>query len=289
MAVVCNLHRYLLAVRYETREGGHVAATMESDELVVNVEHLMAYVDEQRAEGNAAFKAKKHSEALAAWQRALDAIGQAEGKPMRSADVQLILKARSLLHSNRGQALMSMEFWRRAISDLDAALRVDPTNAKALWRRYKSHRELKQWAEAEADLDALLEPAMQEAAGPLLADAGLGAEQLAETRAQLRQKRAEADAAAAASFEDRVEEAAHKGIEELRFKFEEVTKRNGLHGNTELATELGEMLTRPGGVSVSHVANVYQLDDDDAQVMVDWIQAACKMRDELGYQTLGAI
>ena len=72
-------------------------------------------------------------------------------------------------------------------------------------------------------------------------------------------------AEAEASFEDRVEEAAHRGIEALRERFEEVTKRNGLHGNTELATELTDMIMRPGGVSVSHVANTYQIDDDDAE------------------------
>ena len=261
----------------------------EGDGLVVNVGHLMAYVDEQKAEGNASYKAGKHSDALASWQAALDAIAQAEGKPMRADDVQTVLRARSLLHSNRGQALMTMQFWRRAIQDLDAALSVDPTNAKALWRRYKSHRELKAWAAAEADLEALLAPELQQAAGPLLADAGLTAEKLAETRSELQQKRAAAEAEAAATFEDRVEEAAHKGIEQLRERFEEVTKRNGLHGNAALADELAAMLTRPGGVSVSHVANVYQIDDDDAALLVEWIQKAVAMRDELGYQTLDNI
>ena len=44
---------------------------------VVNTGHLMAFVDGQREEGNAAYKAGKHSEALIAWQGGLDAIGQA--------------------------------------------------------------------------------------------------------------------------------------------------------------------------------------------------------------------
>ena len=171
------------------------------------------------------------------------------------------------------------------LADLDAAVQLDPSNAKALWRRYKAHRELKSWAAAEADLEALLAPDLQQAAGPLLADAGLGAEQLAATRTELRERRAEAEAAAAASFDDRVEEAAHRGIEQLRERFEEVTRRNGLHGNTELSAELAEMITRPGGVSVSHVANVYQIDDDDAETLIEWVSKACQMRDQLGYQT----
>ena len=93
---------------------------------------------------------------------------------MRAADAQIVLKARSLLHSNRGQALMTMQFWRRAVLELDQAVSVDSTNAKALWRRYKAQRELKNWAAAEADLEALLAPDMQQAAGPLLAEKSRG-------------------------------------------------------------------------------------------------------------------
>ena len=86
-----------------------------------------------------------------------------------------------------------------------------------------------------------------------------------------------------------MENAAHRSIEDLRGRFEEVTKRNGLHGNSELASELADMITRPGGVSVSHVANVYQIDDDDAETLIEWVKKACMMRDELGYNSLDAI
>ena len=86
--------------------------------LVVNVAHLMAYVDEQRAAGNTAFKRKQYPAALAAWQRALDACEQADGKPMLVADVETVLRARSVLHSNRGQALIEQEWWRRAVKEL---------------------------------------------------------------------------------------------------------------------------------------------------------------------------
>ena len=63
---------------------------------VVNAAHLMQYVDEQREEGNAAFKAGRTSEALAAWQRALDAIAQCEGRPMLAgASCSFEVRARS--------------------------------------------------------------------------------------------------------------------------------------------------------------------------------------------------
>ena len=55
------------ALRREAREADNVIEeTSDEGPLVVNVEHLMSYVDEQKAEGNAAYKAAKHSEALAA-------------------------------------------------------------------------------------------------------------------------------------------------------------------------------------------------------------------------------
>ena len=150
----------------------------------VNTEHLMAYVDEVRGEGNQAYKAGKLSEALSAWQRGLDAIAQVIDKdgqvklPIAKKDVEVVLRARSTLHGNRGQALMSKELWRRAIVDLSEALKVDRLNAKALWRRYRCHRALRHWAEAEADLEGLLDSELQEAAAPLLADAKMTPEKV---------------------------------------------------------------------------------------------------------------
>ena len=62
-------------------------------------------------------------------------------------------------------------------------MRIDPTNAKALWRRYRCHRHLAGqvreesdladakvlWAAAQADLEALSAPELQEVwAWPLL-------------------------------------------------------------------------------------------------------------------------
>lgn len=58
-------------------------------------------------------------------------------------------------------------------------------------------------------------------------------------------KRREAEAAAEETFEERMEDAAHRGIEQLRGRFEEVVARNGLR-NAEMSAELAEMLTRPG-------------------------------------------
>jgi len=64
-------------------------------------------------------------------------------------------------------------------------------------------------------------------------------------------ERDKAEKVADETFEDRMEDAAHKGIEQLRHRFEEVTLRTGLRNNTELSSELAEMLTRPGKSPIS--------------------------------------
>ena len=43
-----------------------------------------------------------------------------------------------------------------------------------------------------------------------------------------------------------MEDAAAKGIHELRQSFEECIKRNGLRDDVKLSDELAEMITRPG-------------------------------------------
>mmetsp|Transcript_17722 Transcript_17722/g.52119 ORF Transcript_17722/g.52119 Transcript_17722/m.52119 type:complete len:264 (-) Transcript_17722:92-883(-) len=259
-------------------------AGASEDGMVVNCEHLLKFVAEAKEEGNAAFKARKYSDALTAWQAGLDAIAQADGRPMLVEDMRLVVVVRSVLHSNRGQALMKMEFWRRAIKDLDEAIRIDGENVKALWRRSKAHEALKEWGQAEADVEALLSPRLQEVAGPLLVDAGLDAPKLEEARARLRGCRDEAERVAEETFEERAEDAAHRGITELRERFEQVTRRNGLRGNTELAGELADMVTRPGGVTAAFVAGVYQIEEEDAEIMLEWVRKACMMQDELHMQ-----
>jgi len=63
-----------------------------------------------------------------------------------------------------------------------------------------------------------------------------------------------------------------------------VTRRNGLRGNTELAGELADMVTRPGGVTAAFVAGVYQIEEEDAEIMLEWVRKACMMQDELHMQ-----
>ena len=106
--------------------------------------------------------------------------------------------------------------------------------------------------------------------------------QLAETRAELQAQRRAAEEAAEESLVERLEDAAHRGLEELRERFEEVTARTGLRRSKDLSAELAEMITRPGGVTAAFVAAVYQIEEEDAQTILEWVKKACAMRDAIG-------
>merc|ERR1712046_513079 len=107
----------------------------DSDQAVVNVGHLMNFVDSCREEGNAAFKSRNYTAALKSYLDGLDAIRQTEGLPMAGDDVYTVIHARSLLHGNRGQVMIKQERWHAAVVELNEAIRINPNNAKAVWRR----------------------------------------------------------------------------------------------------------------------------------------------------------
>merc|ERR1712107_78135 len=84
------------------------------------------------------------------------------------------------------------------------------------------------------------------------------------------------------AFEDRVEQVHDKGIIELREQFEEVIARNNLKGNNEIAAEMAEMISRDGGkITAEKLAHVYSIDEDDAEIMLKWMEKASFMQAEL--------
>ena len=87
-------------------------------------------------EGNALFKAGKHSEALAKYERAIDNVESSEVSS--AADAALRAEARALKKAcllNSAAAALGAESWSRAIEAASKALAEEPGNAKALFRR----------------------------------------------------------------------------------------------------------------------------------------------------------
>lgn len=240
---------------------------------VVNCDKLMEYVNEMRGGGSQLIKEKNFAEALVVYQQGLDAIAQCDGLPMLTSDVQRVCEAKSILHSNRAQVLMFQELHRRAVEDCSAAITVDPNNVKAWHRRATCYEKIGEMKLAMDDVSHLLEPSVL-AAG---ADS-LQKESLEAWLARLRGKHE----ALAETFEDRVDAAQDRGIIELREQFEEVIARNKLKGNDEIAAEMADLIDRHGGkMSAEMLAAVYSIDEDDADIMLRWMEKAALMQGEL--------
>jgi len=91
-------------------------------------------------------------------------------------------------------------------------------------------------------------------------------------------------------FEQRVEEAQNKSIVLLREQFAEVIARNKLNkGQDEIAAEMAEYITRPDpktgetrkNIDASTLGNIYNIDEDDAKIMLEWITKAIAMQQML--------
>lgn len=241
---------------------------------VVNVDHLLAYVTEMREAGAKLVKDAEYKDALTVYQQGIDAIAQTEELPMHRDDVVLVVQARSTLHSNRAQIFLLQELYRRAIEECDEAVEIDVNNAKGLYRRATAHEKVKEWHKALADVKAMQDKDMLNRNKEFL-----NPDSLQEWQAKLEQQCAEYDL----DFDDRMEDAGARNLKELREQFEEVVKNNKLKGNDEIAAEMAEMIERDGGrVTAEKLAAVYQLDEDDADVMLRWLEKSIEIHKVLG-------
>ncbi|CAD7928534.1 unnamed protein product [Amoebophrya sp. A120] len=87
------------------------------------------------------------------------------------------------------------------------------------------------------------------------------------------------------TFEERVENAQFAGLKELKEQFEEVVERTGLKRNEKLAEELADYIQQQGSggkLSAASLAAIYSIDEDDAHVLLQWIQTQTKIHSMLG-------
>ena len=90
-----------------------------------------AMAEDAKADGNVHFKAGRITDALQAYHRALEVFSDRCGGPE-----QRVLK--SVLCANRAECLLRLEKWEAAIKSCALALTLDPTNAKARFRRARA-------------------------------------------------------------------------------------------------------------------------------------------------------
>lgn len=242
--------------------------------MTVNVDHLLAYVDEMREAGSKLIKEDNLKDALTVYQQGIGAIEQTEELPMAGDDVVKVVQARSILHSNRAQIFMLQELYRRAIDECNEACKIDINNAKGLYRRATAYEKIKEWAKAIEDVKLLQGREMLSRNSEFL-----NAEQLKTWQKKLEEKLAEHDD----TFEDRVEDAAARNLKDLREQFEEIVQKNGLKKNEEIAAEIADMIQRDGGtMTAEKLSAVYQIDEDDADVMLRWLQKSVEIHTILG-------
>lgn len=131
-------------------------ATVSTAAATDRARYVLSASAQLKDEGNALFKAGKHSEALAKYERAISNVGSSEV----SSVAALLSEARALRRAcllNSAAAALGAESWAKAIEAATVALAEDPGNAKALFRRgmarageAKSKKEKKEGEEEEA-------------------------------------------------------------------------------------------------------------------------------------------
>ena len=90
--------------------------------------------------GNAAFKLGQFGDAVDHYSKALSLV---KGSSMPAVEVMLL--------SNRAMAALKDGIPRRCVSDCDAALKIEPHNAKALLRRASAYEQLEKYTKAAGD------------------------------------------------------------------------------------------------------------------------------------------
>ncbi|KAF9517087.1 hypothetical protein BS47DRAFT_1375789 [Hydnum rufescens UP504] len=113
-------------------------------------------IERLKDEGNAAFKAGRHAEAVVRYTETLEAIGE---RPEEGEGGQL----RALILSNRAAALLKIEKYQEALIDTSASLKIHPSYYKSIRTRARIRLALEEYEEAIEDFKSALESSAIEA------------------------------------------------------------------------------------------------------------------------------
>ena len=114
---------------------------------------MVVQVTEAKAQGNALFKDGSYTEANSAYTKAIDLCGGGGGGALDRPTRQL----KATLYTNRAAAQLKLSRHDQAIEDCTAALDLDDTAAKALYRRAEAYAAKDQLAAAFRDAKRLLQ------------------------------------------------------------------------------------------------------------------------------------
>eukprot|EP00667_Euglena_gracilis_P012224 EG_transcript_12531 len=106
-----------------------------------------------KEEGNQHFRNGEAAEALAMYDAAVDDMLDIQENPLLSRDLRFTVEQVLLpLFTNRAAAELQLERWEAAAESATKALKLDPENVKALFRRGQAYVKLAEWERAEEDL-----------------------------------------------------------------------------------------------------------------------------------------
>ncbi|TPX32618.1 hypothetical protein SmJEL517_g04292 [Synchytrium microbalum] len=134
------------------------------------IERVQKHSEASRREGNDLFKTKKYPEAIEAYSKSVRALLEPESitaSEKKNDPFDFLEKYRQpigklpvnpMIYTNRALCYINLNMWNEAEADCTAALELDPTNVKGLWRRViareKLHK-LDKLAECLSDLNVL--------------------------------------------------------------------------------------------------------------------------------------
>ncbi|KAG8570393.1 hypothetical protein GDO81_011252 [Engystomops pustulosus] len=108
------------------------------DTTGVSPEQKRILAEREKEKGNEAFRSGDYEEAISYYSRSISAFPSAAA------------------YNNRAQAEIKLENWRRALSDCEQALDLEPDNVKAFLRRAVVHKNLHNFQAASNDLKTVL-------------------------------------------------------------------------------------------------------------------------------------
>lgn len=240
---------------------------------VCNPENLLQGALEAKEEGNALLKAKKYAEASQKYEFGVEILDKADGYPMYASDVTKVINAKVVLFANAAQAYLNQELYRRAEEAATKCLDLGASNPKALYRRALARRALKKLPDALKDVAAL------EELGPEVHS--MDARELSLLKEDLERRKAEEDK----RNEEEEEEADDddKQLVEMKAAFDRVVEQYGLN-DEETAEELSRYLTTAARgertVTVADCARRWGMDEEDALVLLAWIEKGVKFKEE---------
>ncbi|TMW56245.1 hypothetical protein Poli38472_008893 [Pythium oligandrum] len=122
----------------------------------------MRLVAKNKEEGNELFRDGNFQHAAMRYVKALT--HASKFFDLSEQDVEEVNKLKLSLYLNLAQCYLKMEQWTKAIANCRDALDIDPTNAKALYRRAMAYEKEKKIEEAAKDVEAALKIAPEDKA-----------------------------------------------------------------------------------------------------------------------------